>query len=183
MTSAYGQHMMPFLRDEVNGKAVDVENDLIQFHYNFTPRVAWVPERVWVDNPDNDGNGTTATANVLDWIGDDFTQRREAVLLDDYIHCGYENNAFDDHHIYTIGTGLKIIPIDNNFVGEVNYDWGNAWNRIVGPGRPTNSSSTATIGSSAPKCRKAPATRKRSITTSRSCNCARRTAASSAPGS
>ena len=131
VTSAYGQHMMPFLRDEVNGKAVDVENDLIQFHYNFTPRVAWVPERVWVENPDNDGNGTTASANVLDWIGDDFTDNGVwAVILDDYIHCGYRDNAFDDHHIYTYG-GLKILPIDNDFVGDVNYNAGNAWSRIL----------------------------------------------------
>jgi hypothetical protein len=34
--------------------------------------VAWVPERVWVENPDNDGNGIDASANVIDWIGDDF---------------------------------------------------------------------------------------------------------------
>jgi len=133
LTSAYAQHMMPFVRDEMNSWSVDVERDMTNWRYSGNAVVAWVPERVWLDNPDNDGNGVTASAGVIDWIGDDFLDNGvQAVLLDDYIHCGYKNNVFDDHHIYTIGTGLKIIPIDNTFVGEVNYDWGSAWNRIVG---------------------------------------------------
>ncbi len=131
ITSAYGQHMMPFLRDEINGKAVHLENSMISYRYGFTPRVAWVPERVWCENPDNDGNGVTASGNVIDWIGDDFADNGIwAVILDDYIHCGYNNNAFNDHHIYTYG-GIKVLPIDNNFVGDVNWNWGNAWNRIL----------------------------------------------------
>ncbi len=131
ITSAYGQHMMPFLRDEINGKAVDLENSMISYRYGFTPRVAWVPERVWCENPDNDGNGVTASGNVIDWIGDDFADNGIwAVILDDYIHCGYNNNAFNDHHIYTYG-GIKVLPIDNTFVGDVNWNWGNAWNRIL----------------------------------------------------
>lgn len=133
VTSAYAQHMMPFVRDEMNSWSVDVERDMTNWRYGGNAVVAWVPERVWLDNPDNDGNGITASAGVIDWIGDDFLDNGvQAVVLDDYIHCGYENNVFDDHHIYTIGNGLKIIPIDNNFVGEMNYDWGNAWNRIIG---------------------------------------------------
>jgi hypothetical protein len=131
VTSALGQQMMPFLRDEINGKSVDTENNMIQTQYGFTPRVAWVPERVWVENPDNDGNGTTASANVIDYIGDDFTDNGVwAVILDDYIHCGYRNNAFDDHHIYTYN-GIKILPIDNDFVGQVNWNAGDAWNTIL----------------------------------------------------
>ncbi|MFZ1946073.1 MAG: FlgD immunoglobulin-like domain containing protein [bacterium] len=131
ITSALGQQMMPFLRDEINGKSVDTENDMINTLYGFTPRVAWVPERVWVENPDNDGNGTTASANVIDYIGDDFTDNGIwAVILDDYIHCGYLNNAFNDHHIYTYNA-VKILPIDNDFVGQVNWNAGDAWNTIL----------------------------------------------------
>ena len=131
ITSAYGQQMMPFLRDEVNGKAVAVENSMIVQRYGFTPRVAWVPERVWCENPDNDGNGHTASGNVIDYIGDNFTNNGIwAVILDDYIHCGYNDNTFNDHHIYTYN-GLKVLPIDNDFVGQVNYDWGAAWNTIL----------------------------------------------------
>ncbi len=132
VTSALGQHMMPFVRDEINGKAVDTENDLINYHYGYTPRVAWVPERVWVENPDDDGNGVASEANVLDYIEDDFTDNGVwAVILDDYIHCGYLDDAFNDRHIYTYGNGIKVLPIDNTFVGDVNYNAGNAWNTIL----------------------------------------------------
>lgn len=132
ITSALGQQMMPFIRDEINGKSVDTENDMISRLCGYTPRVAWVPERVWAENPDNDGNGTTASANVIDYIGDDFTDNGVwAVILDDYIHCGYLNNAFNDHHIYTYNA-FKILPIDNDFVGQVNWNAGDAWNTILG---------------------------------------------------
>jgi hypothetical protein len=131
ITSALGQQMMPFIRDEINGKSVDTENNMIQTLYGYTPRVAWVPERVWVENPDNDGNGVTASANVIDYIGDDFTDNGVwAVLLDDYIHCGYMNNVLNDHHIYTYN-GIKILPIDGDFVGQVNWNAGDAWNTIL----------------------------------------------------
>ncbi len=131
LTSALGQQIMPFIRDEINGKSVDVENDMILTHYNYVPRVAWVPERVWVENPDLDGNGITASANVIDYIGDDFTDNGVwAVILDDYVHCGYNNGAFDDHHIYTYNS-IKILPLDNDFVGQVNWNAGDAWNTIL----------------------------------------------------
>jgi len=131
VTSALGQQMMPFIRDEINGKSVDTENDMINTIYGYTPRVAWVPERVWVENPDNDGNGVTASANVIDYIGDDFTDNGVwAVILDDYIHCGYRDNALNDHHIYTYNS-IKVLPIDNDFVGQVNWNAGDAWNTIL----------------------------------------------------
>jgi len=135
LTSALGQHIMPFLRDEINGKAVSVETDMVQTFYGFTPRVAWVPERVWVENPDNDGNGIDASAHVIDHIGDDFTDNGVwAVILDDYVHCGYRNNVYDDHHIYTYsysGGSIKVLPLDNDFVGQVNWNAGEAWNTIL----------------------------------------------------
>ena len=131
LTSALGQHIMPFIRDELNGKSVSVENNMIQTIYGFTPRVAWVPERVWVENPDLDGNGIDASANVIDYIGDDFTDNGVwAVILDDYVHCGYRNGPVDDHHIYTYNS-LKILPNDNDFVGQVNWNAGDAWNTIL----------------------------------------------------
>ena len=132
VSSAWAQHIMPFFTYNMNSWSVDRERDMTNWRYGGNAVTAWVPERVWLDNPDNDGNGVTASAGVIDWIGSSFTNNGvEAVILDDYIHCGYKNNATDDHHIYTLGTGLKVIPIDNNFVGEVNYDYGAAWNRII----------------------------------------------------
>lgn len=132
VTSAWAQHIMPFFTYNMNSWAVDREKDMTDWRYGGSAVTAWVPERVWLDNPDNDGNGTNASAGVIDWIGNSFSNNGvQAVILDDYIHCGYKNNALDDHHIYTLGTGLKVIPIDNSFVGEVNYDYGAAWNRII----------------------------------------------------
>ncbi|UCF05173.1 MAG: T9SS type A sorting domain-containing protein [bacterium] len=131
ISSALGQQMMPFIRDEINGKSVSVENDMIQTHYGYTPRVAWVPERVWCENPDVDGNGTDASANVIDYIGDDFTDNGIwAVLLDDYIHCEYNNGPLDDHHIYTYNA-IKVLPMDGDFVGQMNWNAGDAWNTIL----------------------------------------------------
>ena len=135
VTSALGQHMMPFISDDINGKSVSIENDMIQTHYGYTPRVAWVPERVWVENPDIDGNIYDASQHVIDHIGDDFTDNGVwAVVLDDYIHCGYRNGALDDHHIYTYsyaGGSIKVLPNDNDFVGQVNWNAGDAWNTIL----------------------------------------------------
>jgi hypothetical protein len=135
LTSALGQHIMPFLSDAINGKSVSVENDMIQTLYGYTPRVAWVPERVWVENPDIDGNAYNASQHVVDHIGDDFTDNGVwAVILDDYIHCGYNNGPFDDHHIYTYtyaGGSIKVLPLDSDFVGQVNWSWGDAWNTIL----------------------------------------------------
>lgn len=135
LTSALGQHIMPFLPDALNSKAVSVETDMIQTIYGYTPRVAWVPERVWVENPDNDGNGIDASAHVIDHIGNNFVQNGVwAVILDDYVHCGYRHNPYDDHHIYTYsypGGSIKVLPLDNDFVGKVNWDAGQAWNKIL----------------------------------------------------
>ena len=131
LSSALGQHMMPFVSDDINGKAVSVENDMISTLYGYTPRVAWVPERVWCENPDLDGNGIDASAHVIDYIGDDFTDNGIwAVILDDYVHCGYANDVFNDHHIYTY-KGIKVLPLDNDFVGQVNWNAGDAWNTIL----------------------------------------------------
>ncbi len=131
LSSALGQHMMPFVSDAINGKAVSVENNMVATLYGYTPRVAWVPERVWCESPDLDGNGIDASAHVIDYIGDDFTDNGIwAVILDDYVHCGYANDIFNDHHIYTYN-GIKILPLDNDFVGQVNWNAGDAWNTIL----------------------------------------------------
>jgi hypothetical protein len=132
LSSALGQHMMPFVSDDINGKAVSVENDMINTLYAYAPRVAWVPERVWCENPDLDGNGIDASAHVSDYIGDDFTDNGIwAVILDDYVHCGYADDVFNDPHIYTYNR-IKILPLDNDFVGQVTWNAGDAWNTILG---------------------------------------------------
>ncbi len=130
VTSAYAQHIMPFVYDDMNSWSVYTERQMVNYRYGQWPTVAWVPERVWVENPDNDGNGIDASCCVNDYIGDDFLDNGvDAVILDDYVHCGYMNNVFDDHHVYSYN-GIKILPIDNDFVGQMNYDAGAAMNTI-----------------------------------------------------
>ena len=132
ITSAYAQHMMPFVRPVMNDWAVEIERDMTNWRFGGDAVVAWVPERVWVSNPDLDGNGIDASMAVIDNLDDNWLAHGvQAVILDDYVHCGYRNGVFDDHHIYTIPSGLKIIPIDNDFVGQMNWDAGAAWNTII----------------------------------------------------
>ena len=130
LTSAYAQHIMPFVYDDMNSWAVCIERQLVNHYYGQWPSVAWVPERVWCESPDSDGNGIDASCCVDDYIGDDFLDNGvAAVLLDDYVHCGYMNDWANDHHVYSYN-GLKILPIDNDFVGQMNYDAGAAMNTI-----------------------------------------------------
>jgi hypothetical protein len=96
--------------------------------------VAWVPERVWLENPDNDGNGITASGGVVDntLLDNWMAHGVDAVLLDDYIHLDYYNNWSQDRHVYVHSNGLKFIPMDGDFVGAMDNDWGTAWNMILG---------------------------------------------------
>jgi hypothetical protein len=127
--------MMPFFQDDMNSWSVYIQKQMTDWRYGEDCRIAWVPERVWVSPEDNDGNGIDASAGVIDWIGDDWHDNGIwAVVLDQDVHCGYMNNPANDRHIYEIENGLKIIPIDNTFVGNVNYDGGAAWNTILAGG-------------------------------------------------
>jgi hypothetical protein len=133
VTSAYAQHMMPFVQDAMNNWAVNVEKQMTDFRYGSNARVAWIPERVWLENPDNDGNGINAACGVVDaTLMDNWMQHGvQAVILDDAWHLVRYDGVFDDRHVYVAGNGLKFVPIDNTFVGDVNWNWGNAWNTIT----------------------------------------------------
>ena len=48
MTSALGQHMMPFVTNDMNNWSVSIETDMVEYMYGYSPKVAWVPERVWL---------------------------------------------------------------------------------------------------------------------------------------
>lgn len=130
MSSAYGQHIMPFLPDNVNSKSVKTQHDLVDFVYNYNPSIAWVPERVWLSA------GNYPEAGISDsWLGDNWTQNGiDAIVLDDYIHLP----GADNHKIHWMsnsnGINLRVIPIDNTFTGNVNYDAGQAWNTILSTG-------------------------------------------------
>tara|TARA_Y100000996_G_scaffold78691_1_gene53368 strand:- start:813 stop:4214 length:3402 start_codon:yes stop_codon:yes gene_type:complete len=130
LTSALGQHMMPFVHNDMNNWAVAIESDMVEYRYGYTPRVAWVPERVWLSP------GAYPDAGVIDWIGDNWEQHGvEAVILDDYIHCPGADNKKIHWMNNSEGINLRIIPIDNEFVGMMHYDADAAKNYISSTGQ------------------------------------------------
>ena len=130
MTSALGQHIMPFVHNEMNDWSVFVESQMVDYRYNYTPRVAWVPERVWL------GQGYYPDAGVIDWLGDNWAQHGIwGVVLDDGPHL----NGYDNRKIHWMNNGsgvdLRVIPINNTFVGQMHYDANGAKNTIASMGQ------------------------------------------------
>ncbi|MCD4696977.1 MAG: hypothetical protein K8S16_12140 [Bacteroidales bacterium] len=130
MTSALGQHIMPFTTDDMNNWSVYIESQMVQYHYNYTPRVAWVPERVWLSQ------GIYPDAGVIDWLGDNWEQHGVwGVVLDDGPHL----NGYDNRKIHWMNNGsgvsLRVIPINNSFVGNMHYDATAAKNQIASMGQ------------------------------------------------
>ncbi|MCD4737172.1 MAG: hypothetical protein K8R53_14100, partial [Bacteroidales bacterium] len=130
MSSALGQHIMPFLHDDMNNWSVYVENQMVDYMYNYVPRVSWVPERVWL------AQGYYPDAGVIDWLGDNWEQHGIwGVVLDDWPHL----NGYDNRKIHWMNNGsgvsLRVIPINNSFVGNMHYDATGAKNQIAGMGQ------------------------------------------------
>jgi hypothetical protein len=129
LTSAYAQHIMPFVQDAMNNWAVHTEHDLVNYVYNYEPHVAWVPERVWL------ASGHYPDAGIVDsWLGDNWQQHGiQAVILDDDPHIG-NDNYWHDRKIHwmanDLGITLRLIPIDGEFTGNVLYDPGTAISKI-----------------------------------------------------
>ena len=125
LTSAYGQHIMPFMYDDMNNWSVAIETDMVEFLYGYVPKVAWIPERVWLSP------GIYPDAGVVDWLGDNFEQHGvNAVLLDDWPHL----NGYSSTKIHWMnnsnGITLRVIPINGSFTGNVHYNPGEAINQI-----------------------------------------------------
>ena len=130
MTSALGQHIMPFTNNNMNDWSVGVECDMVDYRYNYEPRTAWVPERVWLSP------GNYPDAGVIDWLGDNWQQHGVwGVVLDDGPHL----NGYDNRKIHWMNNGsgidLRVIPINNSFVGNMHYDATAAKNQIAGIGQ------------------------------------------------
>jgi hypothetical protein len=111
VTSAYAQHIMPFVNDDMNNWAVNVQTQMTNDRYGYFPTVAWVPERVWLTP------GVYPDAGVIDALADNFLDHGvTAVILDDDVHC----IGYDSHQIHTLaGSSLKVIPRDNIFTGRL----------------------------------------------------------------
>ena len=130
LTSALGQHMMPFVQNNMNDWSVSVESDMVEYRYGYTPKVAWIPERVWLSP------GAYPDAGVVDWLGNNWQQHGvEAVILDDYIHCPNADNKKIHFMNNDEGINLRVIPIDNDFVGMMHYDADGAKNHISSTGQ------------------------------------------------
>ncbi len=130
MTSALGQHIMPFVQNNMNDWSVAVECDMVDYRYNYEPHVAWVPERVWL------ALGQYPDAGVVDsWLGNNWAQHGVwGVVLDDGPHL----NGYNNHKIHWMNNGvgidLRVIPIDNTFVGNMHYNATGAMNQIASMG-------------------------------------------------
>jgi hypothetical protein len=111
VSSVYGQAIIPFLQGSMNDWAVDRQVAMETFRYNYTPHVAWIPERVWLTPAQYPGNG------VIDYTGNHWQAHGiNAVILDDWPHCNGHNN----HQIHTVaGNGLRIVPRDGHFTGRM----------------------------------------------------------------
>ncbi len=130
VTSALGQHIMPFVNNDMNNWSVKIETDMIRHFYNYDAKVAWIPERVWL-SPDQYPN-----SGVNDWIGDNWTQFGiKAVILDDWPHLSGSNNEKIHWMNNNSGINLRVIPINNDFVGKVHYDRDAAKNLIWNTGQ------------------------------------------------
>ena len=111
ITSAYAQHIMPFVNNDMNNWAVHTETDMISHRYGYQPTVGWVPERVWLNTSGYPSSG------VNDWIGDNWQNHGvNGVILDDDVHL----LGHDNHRIHTLsGNGLRLIPRDRDFTGHI----------------------------------------------------------------
>lgn len=111
VTSAYGQHMMPFVTDAMNSWSVATQAAMVENFYGYTPRVAWVPERVWLNTSGYPSSG------VNDWIGDNWQSHGvQGVILDDDVHL----QGHDNHRIHTLAAnGLRLVPRDRSFTGNI----------------------------------------------------------------
>lgn len=130
MTSALGQHIMPFVQNDMNEWSVYTESQMVNFRYNYEPHIAWVPERVWLSQ------GYYPEAGVIDWLGDNWTQNGVwGVVLDDGPHL----NGYDNRKIHWMNNGsgvdLRVIPINNTFVGNMHYDANAAKSLIASMGQ------------------------------------------------
>ena len=111
ISSAYAQHIMPFVNDEMNDWAVNIMTQMVDTRYGYYPRVAWVPERVWLNT------SGYPSAGVNDWIGDNWdTHGVWGVVLDDDVHL----SGHDNHQIHFLsGDTLRLIPRDRAFTGNI----------------------------------------------------------------
>ncbi len=138
MTSAYGQHIMPFVQHAMNEWAVSTEDALVYAKYNnFEAEIAWIPERVWCSL------GHYPDAGIADppwhgdsWLGDNWQQHGVgAILLDDWPHL----SGYSDRKIHWMQNGssvtLRVVPIDGDFTGNCQWNSSAAISQIQGTGQ------------------------------------------------
>ncbi len=141
LTSAYGQQIMPFFPQDLNVKSIGMENALIWKLFHYTPKVAWVPERVWETTSSDSDPINGVKSNPWDYFaatnpanGQPYA---EAVILDDSTHGSGKDtngNPINPRKIYELPNGkLKIFFIDDWLKNEIysSSDWdSSSWTSI-----------------------------------------------------
>ncbi|KAH3731547.1 glycoside hydrolase family 57 [Pelomyxa schiedti] len=116
MTSAYSQHVMPFVHDDMNEWSVKYHKELLFNTFSRDSRAAWIPERCW-EWP-NDANTLDYIAPVWKKCGVDI------VVLEERYHGTFAPNA---RKVYTVegADELKVVFRDEVFIDAMHG--GNRW--------------------------------------------------------
>jgi len=109
----YGEHIMPYFDEPLNIWALNKHKELCQFYFNYTPRVAWVPERVWKYFLDNDFAETGFKAVVLDG----------QTHHNDYCSCGNYHLTHKISSIYNLYAFFICEKWYGTDVPSANSDW------------------------------------------------------------
>ncbi|AFL95055.1 glycoside hydrolase family 57 protein [Thermococcus cleftensis] len=115
LTSAYGQHIMPFFPADLNVRSLGKENELIWRLFAYDPRVAWVPERVWETGLSDSDPVNGVKSDPWEYFAAidpaDGRPYVEAVILDGNTHG---SNAGNPYKVYRLPNGqLRVFFIDD----------------------------------------------------------------------
>jgi hypothetical protein len=115
IASAFSQHIMPFVYDDMNKWGLETEINLAQHFYSANERVGWVPERVWVTP-----SGIGACTN--DDLTDNWNRAGlRAIILDDSPHGDNVPAGTQRHKMWHMnGTdSLLVFFRDGTFTGNM----------------------------------------------------------------
>ena len=109
----YGEHIMPYLDEPLNLWALNKHKELCHFYFNYTPRVAWIPERVWKYFIDNDIVEAGYEAVILDG----------ETHHDDYCSCGNYHLTHKISSVYNLYAFFICEKWYGTDVPSANSDW------------------------------------------------------------
>ncbi|MCD6423106.1 MAG: carboxypeptidase regulatory-like domain-containing protein [Elusimicrobia bacterium] len=127
LTSSFAQNIMPYAYKDQNQFSIWFENQLINHHFGISqPKVAWVPERTWVNDPNIQWHSgdpyTGANNNVKDKTMTDtfYSEGVRAVVLDGNQHHNWFHDP-DPSGSNDNGFPHKILDSDGSFSGLIAF--------------------------------------------------------------